>query len=446
MLTDEQAKQLKEAGLDAYNHNLDTSRENYRSIIKTRTYDDRLQTLKAVREAGITVCSGGIIGMGESIDDRCEMLRTLANLEPQPESVPINALVPVEGTPLADMPPVDPLELVRMIAIARILMPKSRVRLSAGRNGLSREAQLLCMFAGANSIFYGDTLLTTPNPEEEDDRASSATPACRPCRLLPRLPSSSKPQAAPRFVITVSRKVRTMRPPRSTEIRSVRSTSCVGISLAGSTSKRLSVTKTMTSAFRHVDGGVQSSKSDGTSVAQPTLRVGMAAWSCAHCIHVGPTKKISASGTSSATSSASSPADCVASRPPGELVRDVDLRVVELGAYCSSDGNEHPGVHGEGQREPEPRRPNVKLRHLACTASPISSGTPVRAACSGSASSGGVSQCGSATRLQRQSDEQGHDGDDEGRRRARRVMASSLRRRTRSRATTKASTTMTGET
>ena len=171
MVTETQAKQLKEAGLDAYNHNLDTSRENYRSIIKTRTFDDRLRTLKTVRDAGITVCSGGIIGMGESDDDRCEMLRTLANLDPQPESVPINALVPVEGTPLADMPAIDPMDLVRMIAIARILMPRSRVRLSAGRDGLSREAQLMCMFAGANSIFYGDTLLTTPNPAEDDDRA-----------------------------------------------------------------------------------------------------------------------------------------------------------------------------------------------------------------------------------------------------------------------------------
>ena len=171
MLTEEQARQLKDAGLDAYNHNLDTSRENYRSIIKTRTFDDRLNTLKNVRKAGITICSGGIIGMGESIDDRCEMLRTLANLDPQPESVPINALVPVAGTPLADMPPVDPLDLVRMIAVARILMPKTRVRLSAGRTSLTREAQLLCMFAGANSIFYGDTLLTTPNPGEDEDRS-----------------------------------------------------------------------------------------------------------------------------------------------------------------------------------------------------------------------------------------------------------------------------------
>jgi biotin synthase len=171
MLNEEQAKKLKDAGLDAYNHNLDTSKENYRSIIKTRTFEDRLRTLENVRKAGITVCSGGIIGMGESIDDRCEMLRTLANLEPQPESVPINALVRVKGTPLEALPPVDPLDLVRMVAIARLLMPKARVRLSAGRTELSREAQVLCMLAGANSIFYGEKLLTTPNPESDEDRA-----------------------------------------------------------------------------------------------------------------------------------------------------------------------------------------------------------------------------------------------------------------------------------
>jgi biotin synthase len=171
MLSESQAGRLKDAGLDAYNHNLDTSRENYRSIIKTRTFDDRLRTLENVRSAGITVCSGGIIGMGESTDDRCEMLRTLANMSPQPESVPINALVPVEGTPLAEMPPVDPLDLVRMIAVARILMPKTRVRLSAGRTGLSREAQMMCMYAGANSIFYGEKLLTTPNPGADEDLA-----------------------------------------------------------------------------------------------------------------------------------------------------------------------------------------------------------------------------------------------------------------------------------
>jgi biotin synthase len=170
MLTASQAARLKEAGLDAYNHNLDTSREHYRSIISTRAYDDRLRTLRNVREAGITVCSGGIIGMGESADDRCEMLRTLANLDPQPESVPINALVRVPGTPLEHMPPVDPLDLVRMVACARVLMPRARVRLSAGRAELSREAQTLALYAGANSIFYGDRLLTTPNPGADEDR------------------------------------------------------------------------------------------------------------------------------------------------------------------------------------------------------------------------------------------------------------------------------------
>jgi biotin synthase len=171
MLNESQAQRLADAGLTAYNHNLDTSRRHYKSIITTRTYDDRLQTIEKVRKAGITVCSGGIIGMGESLDDRCDMLRTLASLEPQPESVPINALVPVEGTPLAKQEPIQPIELVRMIATARLLMPKTRVRLSAGRQQLNQEAQLLCFFAGANSIFYGDKLLTTGNPDTDEDQA-----------------------------------------------------------------------------------------------------------------------------------------------------------------------------------------------------------------------------------------------------------------------------------
>jgi biotin synthase len=169
MLSDSQAERLKEAGLDAYNHNLDTSRQHYKSIISTRVFDDRLATLRRVREAGITVCSGGIIGMGESIDDRCGMLVELASLEPHPESVPINALVRIAGTPLESLPPVEPLELVRMIATARILMPRTRVRLSAGRTELGKEAQLLCLYAGANSIFYGERLLTTDNPEQDAD-------------------------------------------------------------------------------------------------------------------------------------------------------------------------------------------------------------------------------------------------------------------------------------
>jgi biotin synthase len=170
MLTPSQAERLKEAGLDAYNHNLDTSREYYEKIIHTRTYDDRLNTLKAVRKAGLTICSGGIIGMGESTSDRCAMLAELASLEPQPESVPINLLIPVEGTPLQDALPVEPLELVKTVAVARILMPKSRVRLSAGRISLTKEAQVLAFFAGANSIFLGDTLLTRPNPTPDSDQ------------------------------------------------------------------------------------------------------------------------------------------------------------------------------------------------------------------------------------------------------------------------------------
>ena len=170
MLTGEQARRLKDAGLVAYNHNLDTSREYYDKIISTRTYDERLTTLQHVREAGITVCSGGIIGMGESVDDRCGMLMELANLAVHPESVPVNALVAVEGTPLAGREPVKAFELVRMIATARILMPASIVRLSAGRSELSDEAQALCFMAGANSIFFGEKLLTTGNPDVDHDR------------------------------------------------------------------------------------------------------------------------------------------------------------------------------------------------------------------------------------------------------------------------------------
>jgi biotin synthase len=169
MLSAEQARRLKQAGLDAYNHNLDTSPDFYRSIVSTRTFKDRLATLGHVRAAGITVCTGGIIGMGEGVEDRCAMLVELARLEPHPESVPINALVRVPGTPLENMPPVDPLDLVRMVATARVLMPRARVRLSAGRAELGREAQLLCMYAGANSIFYGEKLLTTPNPGPDED-------------------------------------------------------------------------------------------------------------------------------------------------------------------------------------------------------------------------------------------------------------------------------------
>jgi len=170
MLTQEQADSLAEAGLSAYNHNLDTSPEFYGQIISTRTYQDRLETLGRVRRTGVTVCSGGIIGMGEDRNARYGLLRELAALRPHPESVPINMLVAVEGTPLGNRPPEDPLELVRMIATARILMPASMVRLSAGRILLSEEAQALCFLAGANSVFLGDKLLTTSNPEADADR------------------------------------------------------------------------------------------------------------------------------------------------------------------------------------------------------------------------------------------------------------------------------------
>jgi biotin synthase len=169
MLTGNQAARLKDAGCTVYNHNLDTSREYYPEIITTRTYDDRLNTLSAVRDAGLQVCSGGILGLGESIDDRLKLLGELANLSPQPDSVPINALVPVEGTPLGEQSPVDVFEFIRVIATARILMPKAMVRLSAGRTAMSDEAQAMAFLAGANSIFLGDKLLTTPNPEVSDD-------------------------------------------------------------------------------------------------------------------------------------------------------------------------------------------------------------------------------------------------------------------------------------
>ncbi|MHA1517554.1 MAG: biotin synthase BioB [Alphaproteobacteria bacterium] len=186
MLSEPQAKRLADAGLTAYNHNLDTSPEFYGEIITTRTYRDRLDTLGHVRSAGLQICCGGIIGMGETIEDRARLLQELATLDSHPESVPINALVPVPGTPLEDQPAVEPLDLVRMVATARILMPASFVRLSAGRSALTREAQILCFLAGANSIFYGDKLLTTTNNDVDDDLALiekaglKIKPACAP--------------------------------------------------------------------------------------------------------------------------------------------------------------------------------------------------------------------------------------------------------------------------
>ena len=170
MLNDDQTSRLKQAGLDYYNHNLDSSESFYETIISTRDYKDRLHTLASVRDAGINVCSGGIIGMGEGKTDRAEMLCTLANLDQHPESVPINLLVKVKGTPLADEEDLDPFDLVRMIAAARIMMPAATVRLSAGRSEMNDEHQALCYLAGANSIFYGEELLTTDNPALEKDR------------------------------------------------------------------------------------------------------------------------------------------------------------------------------------------------------------------------------------------------------------------------------------
>ncbi|MXW73866.1 MAG: biotin synthase BioB [Chromatiales bacterium] len=169
MLTESQAERLKEAGLYAYNHNLDSSREFYPEIIGTRTYDDRLETLVNVHKAGLSVCCGGIIGMGETVDQRIDLLHTLATLPSPPESVPVNALVPVPGTPLEDCPPVSTWEMIRMIASARLLMPRAMVRLSAGRSRMSAEQQALCFLAGANSIFTGEKLLTTPNPSFDSD-------------------------------------------------------------------------------------------------------------------------------------------------------------------------------------------------------------------------------------------------------------------------------------
>ena len=170
MLTDSQSKKLKEAGLDYYNHNIDSSEEFYSEIISTRNFADRLNTLKNVREAGLNVCSGGIVGMGEAREDRAKMLIVLANLPKQPESVPINMLVKVKGTPLENVANLDPFEFIRTIAVARIMMPKSKVRLSAGREEMNEQTQALCFLAGANSIFYGEKLLTTQNPQTQKDQ------------------------------------------------------------------------------------------------------------------------------------------------------------------------------------------------------------------------------------------------------------------------------------
>ena len=190
-LGDIEARKLKEAGLTAYNHNIDTSPEHYAKIVSTHTFEDRLNTIGSVQRAGLSVCCGGIIGMGENETDRLRMLEVLCSLDPEPESVPINCLTPIEGTPLANTPPIDTFELVRLIATARIVLPKAKIRLSAGRDRLSREAQALCLFAGANSIFYGDKLLTASNPGVDDDRALLEA-----LGLAPQAPYSDRP--APR--------------------------------------------------------------------------------------------------------------------------------------------------------------------------------------------------------------------------------------------------------
>lgn len=189
-LNEGEAKKLKEAGVTAYNHNLDTSPEHYPNIVSTHTYQDRLNTIGAVQRAGMSVCCGGILGMGETVEDRLRMLEILANFDPPPESVPINCLVPVEGTPLAEAnpEPVKIFELVRMIATARIALPHSKIRLSAGRTSMSKEGQALCFFAGANSFFYGDQLLTTPNPDENEDLELLASLNLEP--LEPHSPAS----------------------------------------------------------------------------------------------------------------------------------------------------------------------------------------------------------------------------------------------------------------
>ncbi|MEO8207314.1 MAG: biotin synthase BioB [Chthoniobacterales bacterium] len=187
-LTPVEAEKLKEAGVTAYNHNIDTSPEYYSKIVSTHTFEDRLSTISAVQGAGMSLCCGGILGMGETITDRLKMLQVLISFSPQPESVPINCLVPIAGTPLENSPTVDIFDLVRQIATTRLTLPKSKIRLSAGRKLLSREAQALCFFAGANSIFYGDKLLTTENPEGNDDLSLLET-----LDLKPQLPFSDQP-------------------------------------------------------------------------------------------------------------------------------------------------------------------------------------------------------------------------------------------------------------
>lgn len=212
MITENQAKRLAEAGLYAYNHNLDTSEEYYQSIISTRSYQDRIKTIENIRKTNITVCSGGIIGMGESLEDRAGLLIALSTLDPQPESVPINSLVPVEGTPLEHMQPVETWEMVRMVATTRIVMPQTQVRLSAGRVKISPEGQALCFLAGANSIFAGDKLLTTPNPNINEDMIMLAQLGMRAQKPFETHPQPQTIEAHESQIMPNTEKIRWSRP------------------------------------------------------------------------------------------------------------------------------------------------------------------------------------------------------------------------------------------
>ena len=217
MVTENQAKRLAEAGLYAYNHNLDSSEEYYKEVISTRGYEDRLQTIANVRKTNVTVCSGGIIGMGEAAEDRAGMLVALSTLNPQPESVPINALVAVEGTPMEDQKPVEIWEMIRMVATTRIVMPKTQVRLSAGRTEMSREGQAMCFFAGANSIFAGDKLLTTPNPDVNDDMSLFEKLGLKPQKAFVKAPQPKTVEAAESQLQPLGEKPKWSRPGHTIE-------------------------------------------------------------------------------------------------------------------------------------------------------------------------------------------------------------------------------------
>jgi len=217
MITENQAKRLAEAGLYAYNHNLDTSEDYYKDVISTRAFEDRLETIDNVRKTNVTVCSGGIIGMGEKVEDRAGMLVALASLSPQPESVPINALVAVEGTPMEDIEPVAIWEMIRMVATTRIVMPKTQVRLSAGRTEMSREGQAMCFFAGANSIFAGDKLLTTPNPDVNEDMEMFKMLGLNPQKAFVKAPQPETVEASASKIQPLGEKPKWSRPGHAIE-------------------------------------------------------------------------------------------------------------------------------------------------------------------------------------------------------------------------------------